>query len=163
MTRHNPGARLGVHGGRRTELLPEPGEITRSPPAELSASHTPWGLENSHPMHYPDFLPQVFLNNYAFFNNTDSLQYWKDSDNKGSEQCIATNNVKTPWRVQTCWKPAILYLHITMAELIKIKPDKQIADNLQLLKLKSVVRYSLNLDTNKLGRRRKRSNSRVVL
>jgi len=40
-----------------------------------------------------------------------------------------------------------------MAELINIKPNKQTADSLQLLELKSVVRYSLNVDTINLGKR----------
>lgn len=40
-----------------------------------------------------------------------------------------------------------------MAELVKIKPNKCIAGDLQLLQLRSVLRYSLNLDTIKLGRK----------
>jgi len=63
------------------------------------------------------------------------------------------NHLKISQGVQTCCKPDNLFLHCIMAELINIKPNKQTADSLQLLELKSVVRYSLNVDTINLGKR----------
>lgn len=76
----------------------------------------------------------------------------KYSDNRRSELCIAIKNLKISHGARICWKPAILFIHITEAELIKIKPSKRNADNLQLLELKFLVTYSLNLDSTKLGR-----------